>query len=288
MCSVRSATGAGVRQRVEKDARDRASRSRPAPSPRRAPCTRRRPASIRLCSTVPSELLTTTRRRPRACRRASASGTPGITLRHNTLARPSGRSTWRSSVTSASNSPARQVRRTGQRLDQRDQVRAKQIGAGRHAFHEQPMREARARRRLGASQRFGVRRDAASAEFGGHPVEVDRDERVADVEEHGVDVGVGNAAVRAGHAMVPQSEIPIPNPQSPIRNRISLWSAAMRSVLVARSLALVGRSRVVADRGARTGASTISSAHDATAATGAAARWARPSSHGCRRRRRPH
>ena len=71
----------------------RASRSRPAPSPRRASGTGRRPASTRLCSTVPSELLTTTRRRPCDCRRASASGTPGITLRHNTLARPSGRST---------------------------------------------------------------------------------------------------------------------------------------------------------------------------------------------------
>ena len=144
---------------------------------------------------MPSELLTTTRRRPRACRRASASGTPGITLRHNTLARPSGRSTWRSSVTSASNSPGGRCRNLGSgSINATRYARNRSVPAGTPSTNsrcEKAGRAAASARRSASASVTTPRR----AEFGGHPVEVDRDQRVADVEEHGVDVGVGNGAV---------------------------------------------------------------------------------------------
>ena len=114
----------------------------------------RRPASARLCSTVPSELLTTTRRRPEPCRRASASATPGITLRHNTLARPSGRRTCRRSETSASRAGGDRWAAPDSGSINADQVRAKQVRACRHAFDKQAMREARAGRRLRAPERL--------------------------------------------------------------------------------------------------------------------------------------
>ena len=79
-----------------------------------------------------------------------------------------------------------------------------------------------------------------------------------------------------GRAWYAQSEIQSANPQSE-RAMVGARAFGHPGTLRAR-----GRSRVVADRGAGTGAVPISSAHDATAATVAAARWARPSWTGCR------
>ena len=187
----------------------------------------------------------------------------------------------------------RQMRGRWQPLDHRDQVRAEQVRACGNNIDEQPTREARASGGLGASERLGLSRDPAGAQLGAHPVEVNRDERVADIEEHRVDVRKREGPCTHAGAWYCNREV------RSAKCKVLSESAKFHFAFSISHLALLtwyGRPRCASfsSRSRRSllqatdsrspwcqdGRSTIGSALAATAVTDAAARWDPASSRG--------